>query len=221
MANGAVPVLVGAILSQKPRLVEAGARSLKFLMQTQAQQVGAVVTAEMLAQLVERLDADVYGVTVAELVATVVARCCVTTSLQGVLVNSGGLQRLLTLLASQQDKVRDAALDAIASLTKDNVAITQQLVDLDYGSRGGQQQQQQRSPVAMILTLVKDLNPHTRLLASQCATNLTKCIKDIAFVQEVKSLVLPTLLKLLDAPGSVQELTPIVLGTQHAFLSYF
>lgn len=57
----------------------------------------------------------------AELVASILARCCETPEHQMKIASSGAIPLLMRLLASGVSKSQEAALGALAALVKDNV----------------------------------------------------------------------------------------------------
>ena len=56
----------------------------------------------------------------AELVASILARCCETSDQQMQIASSGAIPLLMRLLASGVSKTQEAALGALAALVKDN-----------------------------------------------------------------------------------------------------
>lgn len=67
--------------------------------------------------------------------------------------------------------------------------------------------------MTLILRLLHDKRPSTRLLAATCLTNLNKCgVIPPAHQSDVTLLVLPTLVKLFAEAGPIKTRAPLVLA---------
>ena len=147
---------------------------------------------ELLLQLLNHENENV-----SEVAARVLARCCETKEHQRALADAGGLQSLVSLLAGSI-KIREAALDALAALTKHNKQISEALIKMNNGE-----------DLASIIRLIKDKSPLTRLLACMCLVNIGKaCPAGYAQEGEVRANMLRILMKLLEVPGQVGEDAP-------------
>lgn len=147
---------------------------------------------ELILQLLNHANENV-----AEVAASVLARCCETLEHQQALANAGGLRSLVSLLAGSVKK-REAALDALAALTRANRQLSETLITLDQGEA-----------LASIIRLVKDKSSRTRLLACMCLANIGKaCPAGYEQEEEVRANMLAILMKLLDEPGQAGEDAP-------------
>jgi hypothetical protein len=147
---------------------------------------------ELLLQLLNHENENV-----SEVAARVLARCCETKEHQQALADAGGLQSLVSLLAGSV-KIREAALDALAALTKNNRQLSETVIKMNNGEDLG-----------LVIRLVKDKSPLTRLLACSCLVNVGKaCPAGYAQEAEVRANMLRILMKLLEVPGEVGEDAP-------------
>jgi hypothetical protein len=138
---------------------------------------------------------------VAEVAAHVVARCCETSQNQRAIVDAGGLQKLATLLSASTRR-REAALDGLAALVKNNPHISMRLVAMDQGKI-----------LASIIKFVKDKAPRTRVLACMCLANISRsCPCSYPQEWEVRASMLAVVVKLVDESGQVGEDSSMVLA---------
>lgn len=122
--SNAVPHLLRTLTNNDEKVVEAGARSLKQILNSKLAPCDQLFEPNALQQLVSLLHSS--NPTVAEVSAAVLARCCKTPAQQVSLV--GVMPRLLALLEADSPKSHAAALDLLAALTEDNQAICQALL---------------------------------------------------------------------------------------------
>lgn len=145
--------------------------------------------------LLELLNHD--NESVSEVAARVLARCCETKEHQLALANAGGLQSLVSLLAGSV-KIREASLDALAALTKNNKQLSETVIKMDNGEA-----------LASIIRLITDKSPLTRLLACMCLANIGKsCPGGYAQEADVRANMLNILMRLLDEPNQVGQDAP-------------
>ncbi|KAJ7537947.1 hypothetical protein O6H91_11G029000 [Diphasiastrum complanatum] len=138
---------------------------------------------------------------VAEVAASVLARCCETEEHQKVLAEAGCLQSLIGLLGGSVKK-REAALDALAALTRGNQEISSLLIDMEQGNA-----------VACLIKLIKEKSPRTRLFACMCLLNIAKaCSSGYQQEWDIKKCMLSTVVKLFEELGQVGEEAPGVLA---------
>jgi hypothetical protein len=67
---------------------------------------------------------------IAESVALIIANCCDSAVQQGSFSQSGAIPRLGKLVCSINPKIKEAALDALSSLCRENETIAKELADL-------------------------------------------------------------------------------------------
>ncbi|KAL0083405.1 armadillo-type protein [Phycomyces blakesleeanus] len=144
---------------------------------------------------------------IAEFTAAIVAKCCDTPEQQMELASAGVLKPLINLLYSNCIKAQEAALDALATLCRENTEIGKMVVG------GSLTQDKQQSCIETILEFVKEKCPKMRLIAATCLTNLYRTGAFSESTDSIVLVVLPALVKLLSEPtGDVQEKAPLVLA---------
>ncbi|KAF8934070.1 hypothetical protein BGZ58_005957 [Dissophora ornata] len=196
-----------------PKLIEAAARTLNAIYASPKVSRQELFMGNHLNSLVQLLDAYSSGYRVgqevvllhtAELVASILARCCETTDQQMQIAASGAVPLLMRLLASGVSKSQEAALGALAALVKDNSELARRIAQmrLDKGER----------PAPYILRLVRDKSPNMRLAAVTCLTYMNRAGVILEHNSDIMLTVLPMLVKMLQLTGSVQEAAPRVLA---------
>lgn len=95
---------------------------------------------------------------IAELACGIIARTCETTEQQSMMAEAGVIDSLSRLLNCPYAKVQEAAMDALASLCRDNQAIGAAIVDATNDNM--------EAPVPIMLRLVRDKSPSMRLMAA-------------------------------------------------------
>ncbi|KAF9432236.1 hypothetical protein BGZ76_011086 [Entomortierella beljakovae] len=187
-----------------PKLIEAAARTLNAIYASPKVPRQELFTLLDVYSSSFQLGQEVTTLHTAELVASILSRCCETNEHQMHIASSGTIPLLMRLLASGVCKRQESALGALAALTKDNSDLAKLIAQmrLDKGER----------PAPYILRLVWDKSPTMRLAAVTCLTYMNRAgvIPDLG--DNIKSTVLPTLVKMLQMSGSVQETAPKVLA---------
>ncbi|KAF8976141.1 hypothetical protein BGZ46_008499, partial [Entomortierella lignicola] len=190
-----------------PKLIEASARTLNAIYASPKVSRQELFMGNHLNVLVQLLDTyssnyqmnqEVVMLLTAELVASILARCCETTDQQVQIAASGAIPLLMRLLVSGISKSQEAALGALAALVKDNSELARLIAQmrLEKGER----------PAPYILRLVWDKSPTMRLAAVTWAGVIPEHNSDIM------STVLPILVKMLQLSGPVQETAPKILA---------
>ncbi|KAF9144403.1 hypothetical protein BG015_000123 [Linnemannia schmuckeri] len=199
--------------SGDPKLIEAAARTLNAIYASPKVSRQQLFMGNHLHVLVQLLDTfsskhrpgqETVQVHTAELVASILARCCETLEQQMQIADSGAIPLLMRLLASGISKSQEAALGALAALVKDNPELAQVIAQmrLEKGER----------PAPFILRLVRDKSPTMRLAAATCLTYLNRAGVIPEHNNEIMLTVLPILVKMLQLTGAVQETAPQVLA---------
>lgn len=197
--SGALPHLLRMLCNEDDQVVEAGARSLKMIFQSSHAPKNDMLQGQRLDLLLALLNST--NENVAEVAASVIARCCETNRQQHALLNAGALDILVDLLGSSL-KIREACLDALRTLVRKNPQISMKLIGAKQGGA-----------LVTIIKLAKDKSPRTRLLACMCLTNVgCACPSSYPQEWEMRTDMLPILVKLLDEPGQVGEESPSVLA---------
>ncbi|KAF9961258.1 hypothetical protein BGZ72_004399 [Mortierella alpina] len=196
-----------------PKLIEAAARTLNAIYvspKVSRQQLFMNNHLHVLVQLLEayssnhRQGQDAAVVHTAELVASILARCCETPEHQMKIASSGAIPLLMRLLASGVSKSQEAALGALAALVKDNVDLARIISQMRL--------EKSERPAPFILRLIRDKSPIMRLAAATCLTYLNRAGVIPEHDNEVLQMVLPTLVKMLQLSGVVQETAPKILA---------
>lgn len=190
------------------QVVEACARSLKMIFHSPLAPKSDMFQGHRMELLLELLNHD--NESVSEVAARVLARCCETKEQQLALANAGGLQSLVSLL-SGSIKIREASLDALAALTKNNKLLSETVIKMENGEA-----------LASIIRFTTDKSPLTRLLACMCLANIGKaCPTGYIKEADVRANMLNILMRLLDEPGQVGEDAPgIVTSYKPSLLHY-
>ncbi|KAF9991924.1 hypothetical protein BGZ79_003741 [Entomortierella chlamydospora] len=196
-----------------PKLIEAAARTLNAIYASPKVSRRELFMGDHLNILVQLLDTysssyqlgqGVVMLHTAELVASILARCCETTDQQMQIAASGAIPLLMRLLTSGVSKSQEASLGALAALVKDNSELARLIAHmrLEKGER----------PAPYILRLVWDKSPTMRLAAATCLTYMNRAGVIPEHNNEIMSTVLPILVKMLQLSGYVQETAPKVLA---------
>ncbi|KAF9382683.1 hypothetical protein CPB97_007018 [Podila verticillata] len=207
------PLLNSLNPSGDPKLIEASARTLNAIYASPKVSRQQLFQGNHLHVLVQLLDSyssnirrgqDVVMVHTAELVASILARCCETSDQQMQIASSGAIPLLMRLLASGVSKTQEAALGALAALVKDNSELARLIAQmrLEKGER----------PAPFILRLVRDKSPTMRLAAATCLTYLNRAGVIPDHYVDIMQTVLPVLVKMLLLTGPVQETAPKILA---------
>eukprot|EP00897_Mesotaenium_endlicherianum_P006392 jgi/Mesen1/5781/ME000293S04936 len=193
--SGVLPHLLRMLSNDDPKVVEAGARSLRMIFQSTLAPRGVACQERTMDLILALLTSD--NDSIAEVAASVLARCCETQEHQLIVLAA-------LLRGSGAAKTREAALDALAALTRGNERLAATLIDMD----GGQ-------ALSAIVQLVKDKAPRTRLLACLCLANLGQAAPSGFGKQgrEVRASILSTLIKLFDEPGQAPAVLGALVGT--------
>ncbi|KAK3280949.1 hypothetical protein CYMTET_11240 [Cymbomonas tetramitiformis] len=185
------------ILSHKDdQVVQAVARSLKLIFNSTLAPRANMFEQNALSQLLQLLFSK--NITVAEVAASVLARCCETPRQQSAIASAGAIPRLVHLLSLSTPKSQEAALDALASLTHSNSEISLALLDGPVVER--------------ICALLKDRNTRLRVLACSCLANMSRASSlPTARQHELAALALPVAVRLVgEGEGGFHEAPRVV-----------
>ena len=191
--------------------------------------------------MIQLLSVTKNGV-IAESLAMMIANCCDGVAQQNAFAKAGTIAKLAKLLASSFAKTREAALDALSALCRENETLGKEVAHALVEGKS--------SVVQVLLQFVKDARPHTRLLACTCLTNLHKTgslaaaaavssnnnhshhhldstnsssafnnannssstNNSVIATPNIPQYILPTLVKLLQEKGAVRVRAPLVLA---------
>ncbi|KGN66489.1 uncharacterized protein LOC101213344 [Cucumis sativus] len=196
---GAFPRLLRLLAHPDPKVVDAGARSLRMIYQSKLAPKHDFLQQENTKFLLSLLNSQNENVT--GLGASIIVHSCETIAEQKALHDGGVLEKLIDLLDGSLSQ-RDASLESIATIFKNNVEAIARFM-----------QPGREDCLNYIIELLKDRNPKTRLLACVCLIvirNSSPCyFQDIG----IKMKLIHSLLELLDSPDQVGDEAPFVFST--------
>ncbi|KAF8403818.1 hypothetical protein HHK36_011924 [Tetracentron sinense] len=196
--SGAFPHLLRILSNPDEKVVDAGARSLRMIFQSKLAPKYDFLQKEKMEFLLLLLNSENENVT--GLGASIITHSCETSAEQKALCGAGVLRRLVSLLEGSLNQ-RDASLDSLAVIVKNNPEVISKFV----GPQSGR-------TLSAITELTKDRCPRTRLLACTCLIvirNSYPCyLQDIG----IKTKLLLILLELLEEPGQVGDEAPFALA---------
>lgn len=181
------------------QVVDAGARSLRMIYQSKLALKYDFLQQKNMEFLISLLNSENENVT--GLGASIIMHSCETVAEQKALCQAGVLKKLISLLKVSLSQ-RDASLESLATIIKDNVEAVSEFV----GSENGR-------ALSSVIELTKDRYPRTRLLASMClivVRNTCPCyLQDIG----IKTKLVYLLLELHDDRGQVGDEAPFAFSS--------
>ncbi|PON89170.1 Coatomer beta subunit [Trema orientale] len=188
---GVFPSLVRLLSHLDEKVVDAGARSLRMIYQSKLAPKYDFLQQKNMEFLLSLLNSENENVT--GLGASIIMHSCETVAEQKALCQAGVLKKLISLLKGSLSQ-RDASLESLATIIKNNVEAVSEFVGSDSGRA-----------LSSVIELTKDRYPRTRLLASVCLIvirNTCPCyLQDIG----IKTKLVYLLLELHDDPGQVGD----------------
>ncbi|KAF2287379.1 hypothetical protein GH714_039783 [Hevea brasiliensis] len=196
---GAFPYLVRLLSNPDEKVVDASARSIRMIYQSKLTPKYEFLKDKKMEFLISLLNSESENVT--GLGASIITHSCETSLEQTSLCDAGVLHKLLSLLDGSLCQ-RDASLESLAALFRNNPEVISKFVGPESGRALGS-----------IMGLTKDRNPRTRLLSCMCLIvirNSSSCyLQDIG----IKTKLVHLLLELLDDPGQVGDEAPFVFSS--------
>ncbi|KAI7844558.1 hypothetical protein COHA_001916 [Chlorella ohadii] len=202
LQHGGIPHLLRVLVgSSDDKVVEAAVRALKAVARSPAAPTRQILEGEgVLPRLVSLLGSQTSNV--AESAAVVLACCCAGAAEQLAVAAAGAIPPLVALLSSPQRTKQEAALEALAALSRGNAETSQAVL-------------QHRGVVGSLLRAIKQGgSPHARFVAAVCLANLSRNLPaghQEHSQQDLQQAVLPVLVRLLGEAG-VAEDVPGALG---------
>ncbi|KAK5575850.1 hypothetical protein RB653_006984 [Dictyostelium firmibasis] len=219
--NGVTP-LINLLSSNNLKLVESAARSLKIL--SLFHQPPSSIYEESGVKLLISLFNHPLD-SVKEVAATIIARGCESlysnnnnnnnnnnnSNSNGNIINHsflqyqnfvhihGGLNAVMSILASPRSKIQEACLYVISWLTRDNVQLSTFIVN-----------DERRILDIIIYLFKKNKSPKIKLLATNCLCNFNQS-KTLPITCSLKN-ILPIIIRLMSEEESVKEDAPMVLA---------
>ncbi|XP_021728987.1 armadillo repeat-containing protein 8-like [Chenopodium quinoa] len=196
---GAFSLLLGLVSHSDVKVVDAAARSLKIIYQSKLAPKYDFLSKENMCFLISLLDSESENIT--GLGATIITHSCQIIAEQKVLYEAGILKKLLDLLRGSLSQ-RDASLEALAAVSRNNPDVSSEFAEANDGRA-----------FRVVCELTKDKYPRTRLLASMCLIalwNTSPChLQDAG----LRSKLIHILIELLDDPGQVGDDAPFALSS--------
>lgn len=195
--SGAVTLLLRLLSHSNDKIVDAGARSLKMIYQSNLAPKYDFLQRENSKFVISLLNGENENVT--GLGASIIAHSCQTTADQKVLCEAGVLRKLQNLLEGSVNQ-RDASLEALAMIMKNNSDVILEFVEADGGKT-----------LRVVTELIRDKYPRTKLLVCICLAEIWNISP--GHVQDVvlRTKLIHTLLELLDENGQVGDEAPFAL----------
>jgi hypothetical protein len=147
----------------------------------------------------------------ADLSASIIARCCETKNQQMAFSQSGAIPLLVQMLCSGHPKMQESSLDAIGAIGRGNPELVKTFIDYPLGAliKAGKGD---ATIMSLIIGFLHDKRPSMRLIAATCLANFHHC-GGINRVEDVVMHVLPTLVKLFDESSqTIREKAPMIFG---------
>lgn len=181
------------------QVVDSGARSLRMIYQSKLAPKYDFLEQKSMEFFLSLLNSENENVT--GLGASIIMHSCETVEEQNALSQAGVLKKLISLLEGPLNQ-RDASLESLATIIKNNV----EAVSMFVGSESGR-------ALSSVVALTKDRYPRTRLLASMCLIvirNTSPCyLQDIG----IKTKLVHLLLELHDDLGQVGDESSFALSS--------
>ncbi|XP_015875901.1 uncharacterized protein LOC107412611 [Ziziphus jujuba] len=188
---GVFPYLFRLLSHPDEKVVDAGARSLRMIYQSKLAPKYDFLQDKNMDFLVSLLNCENENVT--GLGASIIIHSCKSVAEQRALCRAGVLKKLISLLDGSLSQ-RDASLESLAAIIKNNVEAVSKFVESES-----------TRALSSVIELTKDRYPRTRLLACICLIvirNTSPCyLQDIG----IKTKLVYLLLELHDDPGQVGD----------------
>ncbi|CAH9050627.1 unnamed protein product [Cuscuta europaea] len=196
---GAFPLLLSLISHPNDKIVDSGARSLKLIYQsifapkydfTQKDNV------EFILLLLNNQNENVSG-----LGASIISHSCKTYAEQKALSDAGVADKLISLLGGSLVQ-KDASLEALATIVKENPEVILKLMEPQRGRA-----------LNMVIELTKDKYSRSKLLACTCLISIRNTSPSYLQDVQIQRKLILILLDLLEDSGQVGDEAPFVLSS--------
>lgn len=197
---GAFPNLLRLLANPNEKVVDAVARALRMIYQSKLAPKYDFLQQKNMEFLISLLNSEKE--TVSGLGASIITRSCETNLEQKALFDAGILRKLNSLLEGGSLSLRDASLESLATVFRNNPEVISKFAGPEIGR-----------PLSSIIDLAKDRYPRTRLLACMCLIVIRNASPH--FLQDIgiKTKLIHILLELLDDPGQVGDEAPFAFSS--------
>ncbi|XVF69636.1 hypothetical protein PTKIN_Ptkin11bG0097600 [Pterospermum kingtungense] len=197
---GAFPNLLRLLANSNEKVVDAGARALRMIYQSKLAPKYDFLQQKNMEFLISLLNSECENVS--GLGASIITHSCETSFEQKALFDAGIPKKLNSLLEGGSLSQRDASLESLATIFKNNPEAISKFAGPELGR-----------PLTSVIDLAKDRFPRTRLLACMCLIVIRNTsphfLKDIG----IKTKLIHILLELLDDPGQVGDEAPFAFSS--------
>ncbi|XVF04721.1 hypothetical protein REPUB_Repub05bG0109600 [Reevesia pubescens] len=197
---GAFPGLLRLLANSNKKVVDAGARTLRMIYQSKLAPKYDFLQQKNMEFLISLLNSE--NENVSGLGASIITHSCRTSLEQKALFDADILRKLNSLLEGGSLSQRDASLESLATIFKNNPEVISKFAGPESGR-----------PFSSIIDLAKDRYPRTRLLACMCLIVIRNTSPH--FLQDIgiKTKLIHILLELLDDPGQVGDEAPFAFSS--------
>ncbi|XP_040384626.1 armadillo repeat-containing protein 8 isoform X1 [Oryza brachyantha] len=199
LAAGAVAHLTRLLAHPDEKVVDASARALRMIYQSKLAPKFDVNNDENMKFLLTLLNRENENVT--ELAANIISHSCDSNTEQLALCAAGVPQRLINLFGGSMN-LRDACLDSMTAIIRNNWEVASRFALMDHGKA-----------LRSIVALIHDRSPRTRLLACLCLISLSHASPCHFQDRQIKTKLILVLLELVEEPGHVGDDAPLALTT--------
>ncbi|XVF47388.1 hypothetical protein PTKIN_Ptkin03bG0104900 [Pterospermum kingtungense] len=197
---GAFPHLLRLLENSNQKVVDAGARALRMIYQSRLGPKYDFLQQKNMEFLISLLNSQ--NENVSGLGASIITHSCETSLEQKALFDAGILRNLKSLLEGGSLSQRDASLESLSTIFKNNPEVISKF----YGPEIGR-------PLSSVIDLAKDRYPRTRLLACMCLIVIRNTSPHFLQDLGIKTKLIHILLELLDDPGQVGDEAPFAFSS--------
>ncbi|KAM0827290.1 hypothetical protein ACQ4PT_068286 [Festuca glaucescens] len=199
LAAGAVGHLTRLLAHPDDKVVDACARALRMIYQSKQAPNFDVNNEKNMDFLLSLLDSNNENVT--ELAANIISNSCDSNTEQLALCGAGVPQKLVSLFGGSVN-LRDACLDSMTAIVRNNWEVASRFASMDHGKA-----------FRSIVGLIHDRIPRTRLLACLCLIAIGHASPCHFPDRQIKTKLILVLLELIEEPGHVGDEAPLALTT--------
>uniref|UniRef100_A0ACD5W414 Uncharacterized protein n=2 Tax=Avena sativa TaxID=4498 RepID=A0ACD5W414_AVESA len=199
LAAGAAGHLTRLLAHPDDKVVDACARALRMIYQSKQAPKFDVNNEKNMDFLLSLLDSKNENVT--ELAANIISHCCDSNTDQLALCGAGVPQKLVSLFGGSMN-LRDACLDSMTAIVRNNWEVASRFTSMDHGKA-----------FRSIVGLIHDRTPRTRLLACLCLIAIGHASPCHLPDRQIKTKLILVLLELIEEPGHVGDEAPLALTT--------
>ncbi|CAO2149903.1 unnamed protein product [Urochloa humidicola] len=199
LAAGAVGHLTRLLAHPDEKVVDASARALRMIYQSKLAPKFDVNSGKNMDFVLSLLNSENENVT--ELAATIISHSCQNSAEQLSLCSAGVPQKLVSLFGGSMN-LRDACLDSVTAVIRNNSEVASRFASTDHGKG-----------FRSVVGLIHDRSPRTRLLACLCLIALGHASPCHFQDKQIKTKLIMVLLELMEEPDHIGDEAPLALTT--------